>query len=92
MKRKNVLKLSTIIMMLVFITGCQSIERAGKDLDSSMNGLDRIVKVYQYGQPDPIATYEGKIDLEYDESGRLKFDLDGKRYIYYNVTAEVIEK
>lgn len=33
------------------------------------------------------------IDIEdTDDAGKVKFELDGKRYIYYNCQVEVIEK
>lgn len=88
------MKRKLIILMLctIAISGCKKLESFGKDFQSASSGLDRIVNIYPYGGKEPIATYEGKLDLEYDESGRLKFLLDGKRYIYYNVTAEVLEK
>lgn len=38
-----------------------------------------------------IASYEGKLDLQENES-KVLFDLDGKRYVYYNAVVEVIEK
>ena len=31
-----------------------------------------------------------KIDLEATENGKVKFDFDGKRYIYYNCLVESI--
>lgn len=37
-----------------------------------------------------IATYSGKIDIDTNDGGYVKFDLDGKRYIYYNCFVESI--
>lgn len=37
-----------------------------------------------------LATYEGKIDIETNDGGYVKFDFDGKRYIYYNCFVESI--
>lgn len=50
----------------------------------------KIVNVYSY-DGDLIASYEGKLDLQENES-KVLFDLDGKRYVYYNAVVEVIEK
>lgn len=55
-------------------------------------GLDRIVTVYD-NSGNPIATYEGKIDIEESEYGnKVKFDLDGKRVILYNCSVIIEEK
>ena len=37
-----------------------------------------------------LATYKGKIDLSTNDGGYVKFDLNGKRYIYYNCFVESI--
>lgn len=89
---KKLLKCTLLVSLFALLAGCQKIESITKDWESSNSGLNRIVKIYPYGSDEPIATYEGKFDLSFDETGRLKFLLDGKRYIYYNVTAEVVEK
>lgn len=39
---------------------------------------------------DVIATYQGKIDIDTNDGGYVKFDYDGKRYIYYNCFVESI--
>lgn len=52
------------------------------------NGLDRIINVYT-ANGDKIAEYRGKIDLEMDQD-YIKFDWEGKRYIYYNCFVETI--
>ena len=54
-------------------------------------GLDRILNVYTIDGK-LIATYEGKIDIEDNSNGSVMFDLNGKRYVYYNAIIEVIEK
>lgn len=54
-------------------------------------GLDRILNVYTIDGK-LIATYEGKIDIDDNSNGSIMFDLDGKRYVYYNAIIEVIEK
>lgn len=87
-------------MILTFIltfglTGCASFERWGKDVSSDFSGgLDRTVEVYDYAG-NLLKIYEGQIDLATTtegESGKVKFDLNGKRYIIYNAIVIVEEK
>ena len=51
-------------------------------------GLDRVITVYT-ADGHEIARYEGKIDIE-SENSYVKFDFEGKRYIYYNCFVETI--
>ena len=53
------------------------------------NGLDRVVTVYT-ADGDVIAQYEGQIDIEANNGGYIKFDFEGKRYMYYNCFVESI--
>lgn len=53
------------------------------------NGLDRIVTVYT-ADGDVIAQYKGQIDIEANDGGYIKFDFEGKRYMYYNCFVESI--
>ena len=53
------------------------------------NGLDRVVTVYT-ADGDVIALYEGQIDIEANDGGYIKFDFEGKRYMYYNCFVESI--
>lgn len=53
------------------------------------NGLDRVVTVYT-ADGEVIAQYGGKIDIETNDGGYIKFDFEGKRYIYYNCFVESI--
>lgn len=87
---KRIKFLVLILLAIGMCTGCESWERTKKDWDSEMGGLNRVVNVYSYDGK-LIATYEGKIDLEENE-GKVLFDLNGKRYVYYNAFVEVIEK
>ena len=65
-------------------------QRAMVDQRSNMqNGLERTVTVYT-ASGDVIAKYEGLIDLAANEGGYIKFDFEGKRYIYYNCFVESI--
>ncbi len=60
------------------------------DLKSDMSGgLNRTINVYT-ANGDLIATYTGKIDIASNDGGFVKFDYDGKRYIYYNCFVETI--
>lgn len=52
------------------------------------NGLDRVVVIYT-ADGDILKKYEGKIDIEQGQ-GYVKFDWNGKRYIYYNCYVETI--
>ena len=66
-------------------------KRHWKDLKSDYTGgLDRHLVVYT-ADGKILAEYDGKIDLEQNESGVVKFDYKGKRYMYYNCFVEVIE-
>lgn len=63
--------------------------RAVTDQKSNLaNGLERTINVYT-ANGDKIAEYNGKIDLEMDQD-YIKFDWEGKRYIYYNCFVEMI--
>ena len=85
-------KLIIIPLIAIMLTGCASLQRAGKDIKSDMNGgLERIVTVYT-ANGEVLKTYEGKIDLASTEGGYVKFDLNGQRIMYYNCYVEVIEK
>lgn len=53
------------------------------------NGLERTVNVYT-ANGDIIATYTGLIDIDTNDGGYVKFDFEGKRYIYYNCFVETI--
>ena len=53
------------------------------------NGLNRTVKVYT-ANGDVIAEYSGIIDIEANDGGYIKFDFEGKRYMYYNCFIESI--
>lgn len=53
------------------------------------NGLNRTVTVYT-ANGDIIAQYKGIIDIKDSDGGYVLFDLDGKRYTYYNCFVESI--
>jgi len=85
--------LSTAILCATLLggcTGCATCQRSCKTFQSEVSGgLNRTVNVYSYNG-ELIATYTGRIDIEENES-KVLFDMDGKRYIYYNALVEVIE-
>ena len=90
MKKKIVGIVLTLVLVLGTVTGCASLDRAVTDVKSEVsNGLDRTINIYTL-TGEPIATYKGKIDIEVSEGGKVKFDHNGKRYIYYNCTIETI--
>ena len=94
MKRK-VFKIIVGILLLASIFafgGCASCSRDLKSCSSDINGgLYRTINVYSL-DGELIATYEGKIDIDNNANGSVMFDLDGKRYVYYNAIVEIIEK
>lgn len=94
--RKIIAKMLIVLMfcfMLLIGTGCASCERELKSCNSNISGgLYRTVNIYSLdGQL--LATYEGKIDIDDNSNNNsVMFELDGKRYVYYNAIVEVIEK
>ena len=80
------------LVSLFSFAGCASCDRAIKSCSSDISGgLQRVVNVYSL-DGELIATYEGLIDIDNNENGSVMFDLNGKRYVYYNAIVEVIEK
>ena len=53
------------------------------------NGLERTITVYT-ADGKVLAQYSGRIDIEQNDGGYVKFDFGGKRYIYYNCFVESI--
>lgn len=95
MAKKIIAGIILTFILIFGLTGCASFERWGKDVSSDFKGgLDRTVEVYDYAG-NLLKTYEGQIDLATTtegESGKVKFDLNGKRYIIYNAIVIVEEK
>ena len=71
-----------MIICILGLTGCASMEREFKDFSSEMSGgLDRTLVVYDYNG-DVLKEYEGKMDIQVSPSNdKVLFDLDGKRHI-----------
>ena len=73
-----------------YFTNTASGKRALIDQKSEFqNGIERTINVYT-ANGDIIATYTGKIDIADADGGYVKFDYNGKRYIYYNCFIETI--
>ena len=95
---------AVIIGLLAFIFSVRPVEGEKPiDIKSDFNGgLDRTINVYTANggldrtinvytaNGDLLASYTGKIDLEATEGGYVKFDFEGKHYIYYNCFVESI--
>lgn len=84
-----------ILAIAIFVGGfayfrcTESGKRSLTDQKSELGGgLDRTVIIYT-ANGDVIAKYVGKIDIESGNS-YIKFDFEGKRYIYYNCFVETI--
>lgn len=89
MKRK-IIAIVLIASFTLGITGCASWNRMVTDVKSDFaGGMQRAIKVYT-ANGDLLAEYEGKIDIESNAGGYIKFDYNGKRYIYYNCFVESI--
>lgn len=83
-------KLLMVGMISISLFGCASMDRFSTDVKSDLNGgLNRIINVYT-ADGKVLASYEGRIDIETNDGGYVKFDYDGKRYIYYNCYVETI--
>ena len=76
--------------MLWYFNNTASGQRKLLDQKSNFNnGIERTVTVYT-ANGEVIAQYTGKIDIDTNDGGYVKFDFEGKRYIYYNCFVETI--
>lgn len=88
--KKKIVAFGMAVMLALNMTGCAWWDRMVVDIKSDVaGGIQRTIKVYT-ANGDLLAEYEGKIDIEANEGGYVKFDYDGKRYIYYNCFVESI--
>lgn len=89
--KKKIIAFGVIVALVFGSTGCTaSWNRKITDIKSNIaGGMQRTIKVYT-ANGDLIAEYEGKIDIEANDGGYIKFDFGGKRYIYYNCFVESI--
>ena len=82
--------LALLFVMLWYYNNTADGQRAMIDQKSNLdNGLERTITIYT-ADGNIIATYTGKIDIETNDGGYIKFDFEGKRYIYYNCFVESI--
>ena len=81
----------TIIIVIIGIfVNSASFKRGVVDLKSDLSGgLNREINVYT-ADGQLIKHFEGKIDIDSEHDGAVKFDYNGKRYIYYNCFVETI--
>ena len=87
----SILLISALVIGAVFFFSSSSRQRAMKDFQSEYGGgLNRIVNIYALDGT-IIASHKGRIDIE-DRENYILFDLDGKRYVYYNAIIEVVEQ
>lgn len=85
-----ILIFATLFGMLWYFNNTASGRRAIVDQKSEIsNGIERVINVYT-ANGDLIASYTGKIDIDTNDGGYVKFDFEGKRYIYYNCFVESI--
>lgn len=88
--RNKILAVVLGLTLCFGMTGCASWERNITDFKSDIKGgMQRTITVYTADGKE-LATYEGKIDIGTNDGGYLKFDFNGKRYIYYNCFVESI--
>lgn len=82
--------LGTLFGMLWYFGNTASGQRSLVDQKSELNnGIERTVTVYT-ADGKILAQYTGNIDIESNDGGYVKFDFEGKRYIYYNCFVETI--
>ncbi len=88
--KKKILAVVLVLTLCFGMTGCASLDRAVTDIKSDVNGgMQRTITVYTADGKE-LATYKGKIDIDTNEGGYVKFDFNGKRYMYYNCFVESI--
>ena len=77
-----------LICICIAVLNTNSFRRELVDIKSDYVGLERTINVYT-ANGDLIASYSGRIDID-SSDGVVKFDYNGKRYIYYNCFVETI--
>lgn len=88
--KKKLMIMILVVGTLFATTGCATFKKWGKNIESEFgNGLNRIVKVYSVDGK-LLETYEGKIDIDYNDN-RVIFQVNGgNRIAIYTKTATVI--
>lgn len=90
MRKKILLTMLGATICLGSMTGCAQFKRGIVDMKSDWNGgMKRVITVYT-ADGKKIAEYKGKIDIDINDGGYVKFDYKDKRYIYYNCFVESI--
>ena len=86
-------KILGLLLLVLVLSGCtEGMKRELKSINSNFSGgLNRVVSVYSYNG-DLLREYEGKLDVQLSEGGKVMFDLNGKRIMLYNVVVVVEEK
>ena len=88
--KKKILAVALGLALCFGMTGCASWDRMVTDMKSDVNGgMQRTITVYTADGKE-LATYEWKIDIDTNDGGYVKFDFNGKRYMYYNCFVESI--
>ena len=88
--KKKICGVALVLALSLGMTGCASWDRMVTDVKSDINnGMQRTITIYT-ADGKKLATYEGKIDIETNDGGYVKFDFNGKRYMYYNCFVESI--
>ena len=85
--------LGVIVTVCIVVGAVIGITTIFATLGKAVTGgdLNKTITVYT-ADGKKLATYEGKIDIENNGGGYIKFDLNGKRYIYYNCFVETISE
>ena len=89
--KKKILSVVLGLTLCFGMTGCTAqCERSVTDFKRNINGGMNITITVYTADGKELATYKGKIDIDENDGGYIKFDFDGKRYIYYNCFVENI--
>jgi len=76
-------------LIIWWFFGTAAGSRSLKTLRSNVSGIERTVTVYDING-NILREYNGRFDVEYDESRILFDDEDGKRHVIYYTTGTVI--
>lgn len=86
---------AVIVLLIIFsglwyMNGTESGKRMKKSWESeTKGGIERVVTVYDINGG-ILCKYEGKFDVDYDESRIIFDDENGKRHVIYYTTGTVI--
>lgn len=82
-----------LFFMLWYFGSTEKGKRAMKTQESNLNGgIERTVKVYDING-EIVAEYEGKFDVDHNQSRIISDDENGKRHIiYYNMATVIIDE